>query len=450
MVNELRELMHRAVDSPPDDPTDLGAVLAGGRRTARRRRRTVTASVAAVAAVTLTAGVLTAGGGSDPDRVAGNVVPRPDGPVVRLDDATVGAEGEDYDVVSSYANPDLDAGNGQYYDGVTEDGLILFRDGPRGPENAVRYALLDPATGKRDWLPATGSTQDVWPVELGEERLVLASVEPDPAAEDFSGRLRVDVLDRATRTWSTHRWSALPDINDPWVVEAGPGGRLYVGVPATEGGPPPGGWPTGVDGEADDSAAEGETSDLWSVSLDDSTDVRDEGLRFGELAFTEELMVWTAATGGINDRIHVRDLMSGDERDFDPRSGERCNLLGFGVSGDRIALSQYCGDYDDGRDDRIQVLTTDGEQVTTIQGDGISGGISGDLLQVTSWARDLAGTFVYELATGRLVRVTEGTSSYSLGGPTPDGMLLWDTPIGEAAEPEEPIPGAKQWLVRWR
>ncbi|KRB80262.1 hypothetical protein ASE01_01865 [Nocardioides sp. Root190] len=450
MVNDVRELMHQAVATPPDDHTDLGAVLAGGRRAVRRRRRTVAVGLAAAVVVTATAGALSLGGGADPDRVASTVVPRPDGPVVRLGDASTGVAGTDYDVVSSYVNEDLDAANGQYYDGVTEDGLILFRDGPQGPENTVRYALLDPETGDKDWLPAIGATEQVWPVVLDEDRLALASVVPGASAEDFAGRLQVHVFDRAARTWSTRTWSALPDVDNPWSVERGPDGRLYVGVPGTRGGAVADARPTGPDGEVDDAGAEGDTHDLWSVSLDDPSDVRDERLRFGEVAFTDDLMVWSAAANGTNERIHVRDLATGAERDFDPRSGERCNLLGFDVSGERIVLSQYCGTYDDGRDDRIQVLTTDGEPVTTIQGDGIGGSVSGDLVQVTSYARDLAGTFVYELGTGRFVRVTEATSSWSLGGPVPDGMLLWDTPVGTASGPEEPIPGATQWLVRWR
>jgi hypothetical protein len=41
-------------------------------------------------------------------------------------------------------------------------------------------------------------------------------------------------------------------------------------------------------------------------------------------------------------------------------------------------LGQYCGTYADGvRDDRVQILTTDGAQVVTIQGSGIDGGLAG-------------------------------------------------------------------------
>lgn len=465
MVNELRELMHRAVDSPPDDPTDLGAVLAGGRRTVRRRRRTVTASVAAVAAVTLTAGVLTAGGSSDPDRVAGNVVPRPDGPVVRLDDAVKGAEGKDYDVLAQQTNDDLATENGRYYDGITDDGLILLRDGPRGPENTERLALLDPATGRRDWLPSrVGGGEEVAAVELGEERLVLVGVEPSSVdlgtdGTGFTGTLRAHAFDRASRTWSTISWPALGEVDATVSTQLGSDGRLYLGRRATRGAPSSTGGTTGPGGEVDDSGAEGDTYDLWSVSLSDSRDVRDERLRFGALAFTDDAMVWTAVTGGVNDRVHVRDLASGEEYDFEPRSGERCNLLDLGATGDHVVLSQYCGDYDDGRDDRVQVLTTDGEQVTTVQGDNIGGGVAGGpdsgLVTITSYDEEREGTYVLELASGRLVRVTDSVSSYATGGTTtPPGYLIWDTAVGPGeVDMDDGMTmdrGATVFAVRWR
>lgn len=448
MVNELRDLMQQLVASPPEGERDLGAVLSGGRTRVRRRRRGLAAVVAAAATVAAFAGAgFLAGGDSGDDRVAGHTVPRADGPVLHLDDATRAVEGTDYDLLASYTNKDLDAGNGQYYDGLTDDGLILFRDGPRDVDNRVRLALLDPATGEKDWLPEPardlGSQPE--PVLLGRDRLVLTTW--------VSGQgegVRAMVFDRRTRQWSSLTWPGLPEKATMWTAEAGPDGRLYVGVPATEGTPPPGGWPTDDSGEVDDSGAEGDTHDLWSVSLDDPTDVRDERLRVGSFAFTDDALVWTDTTNGTNDRVHVRDLATGEESSFDPRSGERCNVLSFGVTGDRIVLGQYCGDYDDGRDDRVQVLTTDGEPVTTIQGSGLDGFVSGGLVQVTSHDDRSAGTYVYEPGSGRFLRVSDGVSSYALGGPVPDGYLMWDTPVGTTSDPQEPIPGATQWLVRWR
>lgn len=448
MVNELRDLMQQLVASPPEGDTDLGAVLSGGRRRVRRRRRGLATAVAASVAVVAvaTTAVVAAGGDEGDDRVASHTVPRPDGPVLHLGDATPAAEGTDYDVLASSTNEDLDAANGKYYDGVTDDGLILFRDGPHGPENRTRYALLDPATGEKDWLPGLDEQGQVFPVELGAERIVLVPLE----GMEEAGRLTAHVFDRTADRWSTMTWTGLPELTMAQLPKVGTDGRLYVRVRATEGSPPPGGWPTGDGGAADDSGAEGDTYDLWSVSLEDRSDVRDERLRVGSFAFTDDALVWTDTTNGTNARIHVRDLATGEETDLDPRSGERCNLLSFGVVGDKIVLGQYCGDYDDGRDDRVQVLTTDGEPVTTIQGDGLGGSVSGDLVQVTAYGGRSAGSYVYEPGSGRFLRVSDGVSSYSLGGPVPDGYLMWDTPVGEASGPQEPIPGATQWLARWR
>ncbi|WP_436698990.1 hypothetical protein [Nocardioides sp. BYT-33-1] len=449
MVNEMRALLREAAATPPADDIDLAAVLTGGRQRVRRRRAGLAGGLAVAVIGVVAAGSLVQQGTDGRDAPAASVVPRPEGPVVRLSDARQAKEGADYDLLTSYTNEDLDAANGQYYDGVTDDGLILFRDGPHGARNKIRYALLDPATGEKDWLPPMGFADQVWPAELGADRLVLTSTRAGDGA-DLKGRLQAHVYDRSTRSWSTVTWPGLPDITGLRSPVMGPDGRLYVGAPATEGAPPPGGWPMGPDGEADDAGAEGDTYDLWSVSPTDPADVRDEGLRVGAVAFTDDAMVWSARTNGRNDRIHVRDLATGAERDFDPRSGERCNLLGFGALDDRIVLSQYCGTYDNGRDDRIQILTTDGDLVATIQDDGISGWVTGGVVKVSSYHRGRAGTFVYEPDSGRFARVSDANSSYGLGGPTPEGYLLWDTPVGAAGSPQEPIPGATQWLARWR
>lgn len=444
MVNEVRALLHEAAATPPADDIDLAGVLAGGRRHVRRRRARFGGGLAVAVVGAVAVSALVGQGTDGRDTPAASVVPRPEGPVVRLADARQAKEGVDYDVLSSYTNEDLNAANGQYYDGVTDDGKILFRDGPHGPQNSVKYALLDPATGVKDWLPPLPEGHQTFATDLGRDRLVLLTFRTDRGTG-----LRAWVYDRAARTWSAMEWPGLPRKADLFQAEVAPDGRLYVSVPATTGTPPPGGWPMGPDGEADDAAAQGDTYDLWSVSLTDSADARDEHRRVGDVAFTDDAMIWSAVSGGVNDRIHVRDLATGAEHDFDPRSGKRCNLLGFGALGDRIVLSQYCGTYDNGRDDRIQVLTTDGELDTTIQGDGVSGWVTGGVVKVTSYERDRAGTFVFEPDSGRFARVSDANSSYGLGGPVPDGYLLWDTPVGTASSPQEPIPGATQWLARW-
>jgi hypothetical protein len=443
VVNELRELMRENVAAPPPEHGGLDHLVAAGRARARRRRR---GQLAVAGAALATAGVVTAAVVSLPSGDGQGRGPEPagrpvaSGPRITLADATRAVEGRDYRLVARHTNEDLDADNGQYFDGVTDDGLILFRDGPRDPDWNQRLALQDPADGSKDWLPDPGLGQEqFWPVELSAQRLVLLTLALDDT-DGLRGALAVRVFDRATRQWSTVQWPALPDVRGPGGV-IGPDGRLYVTTPVNTTSPPPGGWPTGPDGEADDADAPGETGHLWSVSLTDPTDVRDEQLTVGAFAFADDALVWTDGSNGAPGLVHVRDGASGETRTFDPHTGDRCNLLGFGAHGDRIVLSQYCGTYAGGvRDDRVQVLSTSGEPVVTLQDNGLDGGLTGGLVSVTAYAGARAGAYVYDLDRDRLLRLSDAVSKFGTGGgPTPDGLFLWHTPVNHRH-------GAEQWL----
>lgn len=410
-------------------------MVRGGRRRVRRRRNVAIGAAAFATAGIVGAGaVLQAGGGGT--EIAGEP-PAPDAPTLTLADATTAVAGRDYRELASYTNDDLDSDNGQYLDGMTTDGLVLFRDGPRADQRYPRFALLDPATGTKDWLPRLPDvTQNqTTPGALGEDRLVLLGYEEDPTAstDGFLVRLVAFVFDRNDRRWSTVSWPALPAVESPSAL-VGPDDRLYVRTPATRPGPPPGGWPVGPDGEAEDADAEGETNHLWSVSLTDPADVRDEGLDVGDVAFTATAMVWTDSRNGDAGRIHVRDLATGAEHSFDPRSGERCNLLSFGAAGDRIVMGQYCGTYDGGvRDDRVQIVSTDGRQVVTLQGSGLDGGLvpGSGVVTVTAYGDEADGTYVYDLAGDRLLRVSDRISSWaSTTGPAGGlSRFSWMTPV---------------------
>jgi hypothetical protein len=439
MVNDLQDQMRRAVAAPPPEQLDTGLIVSAGRRRVRRRRAVVGAAALSTAAV-LTLVAVTRPGGLDRAAPADDGPPTPDAPTISLAGASPATAGRDYEVVASHTDENLEADNGQYFDGVTDDGLVLFQDGPRdGTGWRTRFALLDPSTGKKDWLPDAGTGQDdVWPVELSARRLVLIS---DPG----TGRgLGADVFDRTTRRWTTVHWSALPaDVGDPGVL--GPDGRLYLSGPGTTGAAPAGGWPVGPDGEADDAGAAGDTHHLWSVSLTDGSDVRDEGLTVGDVTFTDDAMVWSDRTNGEPGRVHVRDLATGEERSFDPHAGDRCNLLGMGAAGDRIVLDEYCGTYGKVRDDRVQVLDTTGHQVVTIQDSGIGGypaGPNGDVIVDADAGSARSGTYVYDGATGRLRRISTGASTFAAGGgPVPDGLFLWRTPVNDSH-------GMTQWVGR--
>jgi hypothetical protein len=296
-----------------------------------------------------------------------------------------------------------------------------------------RFALLDPATEEKDWLPnpQVGQSQ-TWPIGLTTDDLVLVA----GAGGGAQMHLVVHVFDRRTREWSEMRWPDLPASSGPYGPQLGPDGRLYVPVPATQGKPPKGGWPVGPDGEADDADAEGDTYELWSASMTDSSDVRDEGLTVGSFAFTDHALVWTDSTNGDAGQVHVRDLTTGEEHAFDPDAGEKCNLLSFGATDDRIVMGEYCGTYADGvRDDRVQVLDTDGHQVVTIQGSSIDGALTSDagpgIVTLTSNEPGGDGTYVYDLGSDTFLRISDAVSSWSTSGPTPAGQFLWNTPAND-------------------
>jgi hypothetical protein len=279
---------------------------------------------------------------------------------------------------------------------------------------------MDPATSEKDWLPPLAGVggDQTWPAELTSERLVLLSLE-----NGMPGAVRAHVFDRTAGTWTTMTWPGLPEVDFPRAT-VGTDGRLYVRVPATE----------GRSMNSDESDFEGDTYALWSVSLTDPADVRDEQLVVGDVAFTDDAMVWSDRTGDAG-MMHVRDLAGGAETTFDPQVDDRCNVLGFGASGDRIMLSEYCGTYDEGRDDRVQVLGLDGERVVTIQGNGIDGWLpdGSDVVNISVYNDDdTSGTYVYDLTDGRFLRVSDGLSSWGLGGPTgTDRQFMWHTPVNQ-------------------
>lgn len=439
MVNDLQDLLRRNVEGAPPDHLDLDRLMRDGRRRVRRRRGAAGA-VALGAAAVVGAAVLAWPGGSADHADPADTPPRPDAPTITLDGATPAVQGRDYDVITSVTDDNLDRANGRYLDGVTDDGLVLVHDGPSETTGLrPRYALLDPDTGDLDRLPDPGVGQSTArPVELGADRLLLVGT-------NRSGRRLVAyVLDRGTQTWQTTTWPGLP--NDASVdPQLGPDGRLHLRIPATRGKVPEGGWPTGNGGEADDSDAEGDTYELWSASPTDGSDIRDEHLRVGDVALTDHDLVWTDSTNGHAGLVHVRDLSTGAEHSFDPHAGAKCNLLTFGATDERVVMGQYCGDYGgDVRDDRVQILTTDGEQVATLQQSGVEGGLpaGSSVVAVAAYGGygHPEGAYVYDLTSDRLLRLSDGVSKFALSGTALGGrQIFWDTPVGKH--------GATQWLA---
>ncbi|HEY3016838.1 MAG TPA: hypothetical protein VGJ41_17115 [Nocardioides sp.] len=450
MVKELQELLRANVAEAPPDDADLATVVRQGRARVRRRRAGVAAGAAglavAVVAVTTLATQLPGRPGEDVS-AAGSA---PVGPVLRLDDAVTAEPDVDYRLLATHTNVDLDHENGQYFDGVTTDGKILYTDGPHGIDPA-RMALMDLLTGEKDWLPAPPA-QPSQQLALGADRLVFLG---QPRGD---GALTALVFDRGSREWSRIAWAGLPG-DELRGAQLAPDGRLYVGVstaqetsPRTESLAPaeqgdssddgPGNPDGNPDGDVDDSGAVGEQFELWSASLTDPADVVDEGIRVGDFRVTEDSLVWTDVTNGVNHAVHVRDLGSGSETSFDPHSGDRCNQLGLGVAAGRVVLTQYCGDTDQGRDDRVQVVTMYGDPVVTVQDDGLDGGVdAGGLIQIDGYGAEHGGTYIYDLDSERFLRLSSASSKFAMGGQVPAGYLLWQEPVNDGH-------GAVQKLAR--
>ena len=442
-MTELQDLMLRNVADPPQDDLDLWDVVAQGRRRVTTRRRAAGAGGSALLVAAVVVALVAAGPGQSVSHRPRPTGEPPGGVTLGLSDATTAVAGRDYQVLASHSQENLERGNGQRFMGVTDDGKILIRSGPTADDLTPRLALMDPATGAKDWLPDLHTGQDdTLPVELGAHRLVLLS----QGGDGRMGPLIGHVFDRDTGHWQTVTWPSLPDVAGPGGV-MGPDGRLYVSIPATQGAVPDHAWPLGRGKEADDSGAEGDTYELWSVPVDSSADVRDEDASVGSVTFTPTSMIWTDRTNGAMGLVHVRTLSTGKEHSFDPHAGTRCNLLGLSAWADRVVLDEYCGTTSDGiRDDRMQILSTDGDPVATIQDSGIGGGISGlggDDHVVTVYSLDpgRVGTYVFDLADDHFLHIAGAMSKWSLGGPAPNGDFLWQTSVNHGA-------GATQWVGR--
>ncbi len=440
MVTHLHDLLNEAVATPPPGGRDVDEIVRAGRRRIRARRaRRAGVATLAVGGVALGSTLAWTSPYVTPTLEEAGA-PRPPGRVIDLADARAAVPGTDFTTIATLTNADLNWANGRDALGDTPDGKVLVQDGPHGRHNTTRYALVDAgdidATRDEAWLPAEGQPEggvDAFPVALEEDRLVLATMGDGSSR----GTLRVHTYDRATQEWSQTQWSGLPKVARPWTT-LGPDGRLYVRTEVARGAIPEGGWPVGVDGEAEDAGAEGDTYALWSVALDDPTDVREEGVVGGAFGFAGDDLVWTDAVNGAAGMVHVRDAATGEVTTWDPQLGERCNLLGFGVGGERIAMSQYCGTYRKGagsvRDDRVQVFDLDGRLVTTVQDSGISGWMSPASGVLTLWAYrgSVAGTYAYDFASDQLVRLSEGHSPWFSGEfVARPGQAKWAVPAGE-------------------
>ena len=187
---------------------------------------------------------------------------------------------------------------------------------PDGPGERGQGLAADPHRRR-----ASRSGRSTWATDV----LLWSRTAYDPDADFSDGELRGDLVviafDRSTRTWSTTSWPDLPAGGLPAGGRSAPTAACTSPCPATAGQVPEGGWPTGPDGEADDADAQGDTSDLWSVSLDRS---RRRPRRGADASATSPSPTprWCGPTrtNGDSGMVHVRDLATGEETLLRPQA----------------------------------------------------------------------------------------------------------------------------------
>ncbi|HXH76976.1 hypothetical protein [Nocardioides sp.] len=410
MVNDLRSLLHETSDNAPHDHYDVASTIRLGNSRLRRRRATVTGACA-LAASAVIGSALVLGGSTDRTPPDGPTT-EPVGEVLDLQDATA----SDLEPILRY-EIELAFATTRFVDGVTEAGQALVRDATNNP-NRWRSMLVDLATGAETSLPALPGPS-AWLLEATDERIVYnydnSTLQSGPTTREV-GAL---VLDVASDTWREMRW---PDLPEGTVLDrdVGPDGRMYVSInPDAE--------------DLDTMTAEGLTGDLWSVSLTDPADVRDEGLVVGGFAIDGDHLVWSERAGGVSNQLTVRDMQTGEETSFDPQSGRHCTQTYLGLDSDRIVMSQSCGTEGGVTDDRVQVVTMTGEPVVTFRDDNIWGHVDGGghvLIEATERGDEGEGVYFYDLATGDFVRLSTSIVRYVPPAQVAAGYLLWAEGLG--------------------
>lgn len=106
-----------------------------------------------------------------------------------------------------------------------------------------------------------------------------------------------------------------------------------------------------------------------------------------------------------------------------------------------IALSQYCGTEGAVRDDRVQLVSTSGEPIVTLRGDGVEGGsLTSRFATVMSHVPGAEGIYVYDLESGDFDQVAEGASRFGGSMHGHGDLLTWATPVNNRH-------GMKLWAV---
>ncbi|MGZ5418683.1 MAG: hypothetical protein ACXWDI_16055 [Nocardioides sp.] len=393
MSTELRAALREAVANAPADESDLRSVVhAGSRRVRRRTAFKVATSAVSVAVVAVLTSVVVGSDRSDQE-------PRP-ADVVHLD--LDQAETQDLEVLASarttWREPMNELDHDQF-EGLTTDGRVL-RSRYTADGDIYELGLLDPGTGRTDWLPSP-PVRPKTVVELTADRLVLS-------AWVGSRRSALLVFDRATRTWEsgTLRLPAGLEVHIPFRVAMGHDDRLFLG-----------------------STFEGESGPLswWSYTVPEGGVGRPEPALDGAAAAWGVEMMATAENDGrvvlstsAGERVVADQRPAGCEPPTDPDLASMPILAG--LAGNRPVVTYWCGDqaqattiaYGAGSGDDIQVsgaalLAADDDHVLLAAAQG-----------------QPSGVYLIDLDRLTLARIGSGIHEAQVG--LADGLVLWNQP----------------------
>ena len=312
MSTDLRRALRDAVAGAPEDTVDLDAVVATGSRRVRRRRQVFAAAASALGVAAVVVALLVVPG---PGRDESEPVPAD---LVRLD--LDGAEQVDLEVLASQRTvnaPDEDLSFDRF-EGLTPDGLVL-RARYVSPDDDYRVGLLDPATGRTDWLPPPpGDVGEPEVAALTTDRLVLLD------NRDFLSRALL-VLDRASRSW-TRSFMRLPggiEAHAPPQLRIGPDGRLYVGSNLENSAP----------------------MHWWSFPVPAGGDPRREpDLAGSVVAWDQDVRVTADARGRVVRSVAGATRTLSDGRPASCPAPDQAFRPELELAGDRPVVSYWCGD----------------------------------------------------------------------------------------------------------
>lgn len=397
MSTDLREALHEAVADAPFDESDLRTAVAVGSRRVRRRAAIWVGSSALAMAGVVSTSMLVGSVTSDQE-------PRP-ADVLHLDLSQ--AEGQHLDVLATVRTTWREPMNELDHDrfeGLTTDGRVL-RSRYTYQGNTYELGLVDPTTGRTDWLPPLPVAAATDVVELTADRLVLlGNVTPR--------RRELQVFDRQSQTWesSTVRLPAGLEGHVPFRMALAPDGRFYLG-----------------------STFEGESGPLswWSYAVPEGGEGRPEpALDGADVTWGDGVQASANSDGRVvlsgsaGASVVNEERPAGCEQPTDPALAT--GPVTVGLAGNRPVVTYFCG----GQGDEVEPMTlvyaadADGGAIQVARA-GFQAADENHVLLAPARGEP-AGLYLLDLDRLTIARIGPGIHEAQVG--LADGLVLWNQP----------------------